>query len=219
MTAIVITTGSLSFGNADIFDRILLAALIGATIYFWNDKSIASILILLIFFRLLEEFYWLVHTNSILTRVLVYSISLALMFMLRKDKMAMYSLCLLSCVCTAELYWYFIEYTKTPKLSWYVALIDIDIALRYLITNRQQVFKSWAHQITLKPLDEQIKNILSLFILSISLQILEYFVRHIVQIQSLFIYSSYPYAIHALNGLLLWVIANYTLRETALFKA
>ena len=219
MTAIIATLGVLTLGQADIFDRMLLAVLIGASIYFWKDKSLASILILLIFFRLFEEFYWFVHTDSAITTILVYSISLAFMFTLRKDKMAKYSLCILGCTCSAECYWYFTEYTRTPSLSWYIVLIDIDIALRYLITNRQKVFKPWEDRITTKPLDEQIKNVLSLFIITVSLQILEYFVRHIVQIQSLTIYNSYIYIIHCVNYLLLWTIANYTLRKAAFFKA
>jgi hypothetical protein len=219
MSGLVVVAGVFTFGNADIFDRIFITVLILLIVYFYEDKNLASIFAIILFGRLFEEVFWLVLTDQVMFKILVYGICLWLFYILRYDLLAKFALVIVSTTIVAEFYWYYISYEDIPNLTWYILLILQDLAIRHFVFLRPVIFKKWISPIISLPLDLQIYKIAGIFLILQFSMVTEYFIRHILGVNLLVVYYSYEYIAHILSVLMLWTTLNYSLKKTSLFNA
>jgi hypothetical protein len=220
MSGAVITVGVFTFGNAILFDRLLLIIFVGLSIIYRKDKNLLSLLIIVLAGRAFEEFFWLFPDRSNgYVKGVIYFMSAVIFYKLREDSLSKFALSILFCMVGAELYWWSTHYENTPRIAYFIVVITEDLLVRHFIFLRLTIFRHHFKSLKRTPLDWQVQNLMIIFSLFYSLHIGEYFIRHILKVPSLLVYPTYPYVLQILNCLLLWFILNYTLRRTRFFKA
>jgi hypothetical protein len=220
MSGLVIVAGIMTFGNnSEVFDRIFLVSLFGLIIYFYSDKNIVSIFVIIAVGRLYEEIIFILPTQEYLFAFAIYLFSFWVFYKFRYDHLSKFCMILLVSICVAEIYWWKANYESRPDLAWYVVLLLQDIVIRHFIFMRPAIFKSWSKNMVSLPLDLQLYNLLGFFAILVNILVFEYFLRHIFNVPSLAIYKVYPYFVHAGACFMLWLILNYALKRTSLFNA
>jgi hypothetical protein len=220
ITAIlVITIGLLTFNNAVAFDRFYIIVLVGIGLILRQDKNLLTALFIVIVGRLFEEAVWLLDDSKPMVKWTTYAAALFVFYRLRYDKLAKFSLSILLCVLLAEMYWLTTGYERTPRIAFYVAVLIEDLTIRHFIFIRPSSFGNWSRYLRRISLDWPLQNLATLFAILVSLQLIEYFIRHIMQVQSLTIHTIYPSASRILNCTMLWFIIDYAIKKTITFKA
>jgi hypothetical protein len=112
---------------------------------------------------------------------------------------------------SAELFWFATDYQFTPEIYWYNIIIGQSMMVRFLLFSRidlsQSIFNKNAKSINL---DWIIYEITRIFIVFETLNILEYLIRHILELKVTIIYVCYPFAMQAISTFILWAVFNET---------
>jgi hypothetical protein len=221
LALIILAVGVYNFSNGDyvVSDRIDTLILCILSIHFRHNKNILSILLIIIAGRLFEEIAWLLNEAHCALKFIMYILAAAVFFKLRYDKLAKFTLSLLFCMVLAEFYWLATGYDNSPQISYYAAVLVEDIVIRHFILYRVYSFGTWSKQLSYTSIDWKLYNLMAVFVFALSLMIIEFFFRHILNIQTLVIYNSYPLIAYTTNYLILWLIVDHSLKSTRLFKA
>jgi hypothetical protein len=205
-----------SIYSVDIVQNILFISL---ALYFREDKNLLTLLVVILIGRLFFELTWLIESYHASLGLTLYIFTGTVFFFLRHDKLAKFALTLLFCVVVAELYWWLTDYDEKPSLSFYLTVITGDLAVRHFILIRPDFFRKYSIKLQRVSIDWHLYHLFGLFVLAVAALVIEYFVRHILGIQTFVIYNVYPYIMTTINAVILWVILNYALKKTALFQA
>jgi hypothetical protein len=219
MSGLVITAGVFTFGNANLFDRISLLAALSIMAYFYSDKNLVTILLIVTTGRFFDEIMWLIHFDTYWYKIIIYTAALWIFYIFRYDSLAKIGLVGLFLVCVAEIHWFISDYETPPHITWPVILMIEEITVRHFLFMRPVIFKKVSSDLKSLPLDWRLYKVSALFLLLLIASILEYLVRHVLFINSLFIYNAYPYIAHALACFILWIVLNDVLKRASLFKA
>jgi hypothetical protein len=187
---------------------------------FSKDKNFLALLIIIIFNHIFPNIIYHIetlHTNPI-SKTFIYVLSSYIFFRYRYDKLATFSNALTFCMIVAELYWWLTGYSKVPLIAYSISLVATSIITRHLILQRVLLFSFWP-RIKKTPIDWNLYNLIGLAVPITALFVIEYFFRHILNIQSIVIYEAYPLLIYSTNAAVLWVLLNYALQKIGLFQA
>ncbi|MEP4099901.1 MAG: hypothetical protein ABJL97_06045, partial [Paraglaciecola sp.] len=80
--------GILSFGNAYIFDRVFLAVLVFTAISCRDNINVVSVVLILFIQAIIDETLWFVLKDTLTFKVMVYILSLTVLYFCRHDKIA-----------------------------------------------------------------------------------------------------------------------------------
>ena len=201
--------GITTFGNGEAFDRLFIFIFIFTGIVCRKNVDVLGIVLILAFERILEEIFWFSTQDIWYSKIAVYSCLAILFYKLRYDALSKLSIpCLVLSIC-AEFFWFATDYQSTPEIYWYNIIIGQSMVVRFLLFSRinlsQSVFNREAKSINL---DWIIHQATSMFIIIETLNILEYLLRHIVELKVTIIYICYPFAMQAIATFILWAVFN-----------
>ena len=201
----------MTFGNPILFDRIVLAALLGAALvsYRFNPNLLGLVAILLAG-RVIEESIWLIRNEQWLFRIGVYIVGLGLCYWLRYTHLAKVTAATIILVGLTNLYWHFTGY-DAPRLTWSVIILLLDQVVRHLVFLRPHYTARLIQRtdgLTWLRADRQLYDLLTLQIILKTLSVGEYLIRHLTGYPVLAIYQAYPYASQILACATLWTILN-----------
>ncbi len=220
--AVAITVSFYSYlGTSLVSDTLYTLTLLSLGLHFRYDKNLLSILIIITFNHTFPDivYYFDSLRANVVIKSLIYIFSAYTFFQLRYDKLAKFALALLLCMVAAELYWLLTAYDQTPLITFSIIVVAANIISRHLILQRVTAFKFWSKEIHKTPIDWSLYNLIGLAVPIVALFVIEYFFRHILNIQSAVIYNIYSPLINLTNAAVLWVLLNYALKKTFLFQA
>jgi hypothetical protein len=220
--AFVVAVTAYSFtNNASVADILYFMLLAGLGLYFREDKNLAIILFAVASTHGLGQIAFFIDfsPDSLFSKLVAYTLVLCSCYLLRCDKLAKFSLSLLFCILISEVYWWIIKYDDTPEIAYYAILLACNVVLRHLLLARSYSFNLWSRELKETSIDWVLYNLSGLSIIVVSAMTLEYIVRHMLNAQVVFVYYSYTNIMSLINAAILWVILNYALKKTALFKA
>ncbi|BDX07346.1 hypothetical protein [Planctobacterium marinum] len=196
------------FGQASIFDPIILICFIAIAIAFRRNIDLVSICSVFIAERALEELMWRFLENTIWFKIPSYFILIIICLFLSNGLIRLYSISFLTLAASIEAYWYFTDY-NAPFVIWYCYLLTILIVIRRFL--RMRVF--WLIEVNPKwsptplALDSQLLLANIGFIVSASLMAFEYYVRHLTGFSDLVVvYNIFPYFNHTLSMFMIYMI-------------
>ncbi|WP_226989331.1 hypothetical protein [Paraglaciecola arctica] len=201
--------GIATFGNGEAFDRLFIFILIFTGIICRKNIDVLGIVFILAFERILEEIFWFSSQDIWYSKVAVYSCLIIVLYKLKYDAMSRLALPCLVLSISAELYWFASDYQFTPEIYWYNILIGQSMVVRFLLFSRinlsYSIFNKKANSINL---DWIIYQATRIFIVFETLNILEYLLRHILELKVTVIYVCYPFAMQIIATFILWAVFN-----------
>lgn len=214
--AILLSFLILNFGNALIFDRVLLLTIVTlAILLFPLNKNSFSILVIVTIELLFEEFNWLViqeglfgevSTDSLLLKLYCYGVCAIGCYLERDEKVAkvMFGVSLISVV--FEIYW-LAEGVKPSNIYWFILVAGQALIVKHILFLRPHyLHRRFPHiqDWTWSPLDRDYMTFLKLKVLLEIAMIFEYLIRFTSgQKDIMFVYDSYTYIAHGINAYLL----------------
>lgn len=208
--------GIFSFGEPLLFDRLFFSLLFLIVYAFRKDINLLGIISIIIVERLSEEIAFLLVLDNWILKLATYGLAFYVLKMRMKDSLFIpVSVCLLMTI-GAELYWLFTDY-KFLNTHWYAFLISLNLLVRKAISSR--VFLTIEHfdvsgDCTPLKVDFYIYQLAGVFAIINMFMLAEYGVRHLLSIDLLFVYTYYSMVTQALAFVLLFVIADQSIKVT-----
>lgn len=217
----VVFLGFITIGQAELFDRLFLLILLALAFYSLKTKNIDLFGVSLIFFtiRFMDECLYLLP-NILLIKIFIYLLCYYACYKLKGDKVTQrVAFPLLTLSVIAELYWYIIDY-DSPQIFYSHILIVLNLLGRRVAYFRQfYEIKYFNKDATSISLDRVIYLVSNYYIFVISIQLVEYLIRHLTVFSPLLIYNIYPYLSQAITIWILITILDYTYNLNFKFKA
>lgn len=209
---IFIFLGYLSFGYPQYFDRLFLVFLLCLTALYKRNQNIASIAFIVLLVRLVSEFIRLYQGPY--EEFFGYAASCIIIYKFKFDKHISFLLLpLLVIGLASEVYWYFTGYDG-PKLGFYVVSIAVNCWLRYLIMYRAHITRTIPSiELSGISLDYDLYKLTGVFNFVIALMIIEYLVRHLTNLNPLYVYSVYSYCLHLILLCFPYLIISYLIKS------
>ena len=211
LTLAVVALGIMTFGQPLLFDRIILATLIGtALISYRFNPNLLGLIAILLAGRLIEEAVWLIRSEHWFFRIGVYTAGLWLCYQFRYTRLAKLTAVVIVLVCFTNLYWQYTDY-NAPRLTWSIIILLIDQLVRHIVFLRPHFTARLIKRtdnITWLRADRQLYDLLTLQIILKTLSVAEYLIRHLTGYNLLVIYNAYSYASQILAWAALWAILN-----------
>lgn len=215
LAIVLATIGFYTFGNAAIFDRLFVITLIILLLLFKRSIDIIGIIAILLAQRAIEEFaYPLVSTDFALVKLLVYLFCGLGLWKIRRDASALFLAPTLLALVAAEGYWWYSQY-DAPNVWWFALLAGVAMAVRKSIWKRSYYTRMYFPERNSKNLDVdyyiyELNLVYTLVNVAVAL---EYLVRHILKIPSLYIYYSFEYLSHGIAVVTLFLILDQALKQ------
>ena len=211
----IIFFGSITFGEAEYFDRVFLIVL---TLFLLtkvidNDINIVGILVIMLTIILLDEVAFLTMSVDFI-KVLIYPVAFILLYKLKSDKMASYIVLPLVCITlSAELYWQAIDHPP-PLVHYFVTLMVLNLLVRHFLSLRVFISPAFFNQRpTSIHLDWQLYQITKFNIFVIAAVLVEYLIWHTTDVHSWYVYQAYPYIQQILAVVTLLVIVDHIFKS------
>jgi hypothetical protein len=217
----IIFLGFITIGQAYLFDSLFMLILVALMLYSLKTKNVDLFGVSFIFFtiRLLDKLL-LILPNLIFVKIIIYLICYYVCYKFKGDKVTqrvVFPLLTLSVI--AELYWYAVDY-DSPQIFYSHTLIVLNLLGRRVAYFRQfYKIKFFDKNATSVSLDRMMYLTSKYFIFIISLQLVEYLIRHLTIFTPLFIYDIYPYIAQSITIWILIAIIDYTYKLNFNFKA
>ena len=196
------------FGQAAIFDPLILIAFICIALVFRRNIDLLSICCILIAERALEELMWRLLDYTIWFKIPGYILCIALTLLVTNGFLRYYCLAFFSLAAASEMYWYATAY-PAPKIIWFCYTLLILIVIRKCLRMRVFWLIELNPKLTPTPLYLDSKLLLAnaAFMVTTSLLVFEYYLRHLVQLQDiLYVYHAYPFANHIISIFILYML-------------
>ena len=199
-----VAAGIFTFGNALAFDRLFLGVIVFTAFLCRQDVNVLSLTAIIFFQHSIEELAWLYLPSGYLIKIFIYLIGLWMVYYFWYDWASKILFFCISLTALTEIYWFVTEYDP-PQTFWYVYVIMVCISIRHLIFLRVNVAEIYVSKKAKSiNLDWVLYKINALIIIAQTVVLFEYYLRHILGLQSaLFAYYSLAYVIHALSTLLI----------------
>ena len=193
--------------NPEHFDLIYIGALGLSCVFCWSDKDTLGALVILLGLWVVSEGVYMLPEN-IYSLELVYSLCLILPITYRHNIAAKFTLLIIICCIGAEIYWWHTNYTNKPQIHYFLALLVLtDLARELLFKRVFIVYEYFGFRSGKIALDWQIRGILLVGYILLTLMLLEYFVRHLVGLsQVTTIYYNFTTIANILSGITLVII-------------
>lgn len=215
LAIVIALIGFYTFGDAVVFDRLFVVTLLILLILFKSAIDIIGVIIILLAQRAIEEFaYPLVYVDLAPIKLLVYLLCVVGVVKIRHDKSAWFLGPALFTVIMAECYWWYSDYEE-PAVWWFALLAGVSMAVRKSIWKRSYYTRMYFPNRESKNIDVDyyIYELNLAYTLVNVAMVLEYLVRHILKIQSLYIYHSFEYISHGIAVITLFLILDQALKH------
>lgn len=216
LSAAVAALGFLTFGHYPYFDYIYLSVLLVLIALNLKERNLLSVLLIAFVDQLSGKVLLQIFMVGLLYKIPVYIFLIYLAWRLRYAQLGALAIAVLIIAIGAECYWAVKDH-PAPVIHFYLLLMFIVLLMRRCLFLRTVIFRSWGA--TPLPIDWHYYYLLSVFIYLDVAMIGEYLLRHLFDIQSLFIYDIYPYIIHIINALLLLAFSAEYLARHPKFRA
>lgn len=201
----------LSFGYPEYFDRLFLIFLLCLSALYKRNPDIASIAIIVILIRLVNEVLFLYQGSY--EQPLYYFASCLIIYKFKFDKHISFLLLPVLVTCLlSEIYWLFIGY-ESPGLGIYVLSIAVNCWMRYLLIFRPHITKSCSKlNLSGISLDYDLYRLAGASNIVVTLLIYEYLIRHLTPLNPLFIYEVYSYILQLITALFPYFVISYLIK-------
>ena len=196
------------FGQALVFDPIILIAFIAIALVFRRNIDLVSICCIFIAERALEELMWRFMEYTLWFKVPAYLIFFCIAVLMSSGILRTFAVFIFTAGISIELYWELTDY-KAPAVLWLFYFLTINIVVRKFL--RMRTF--WLIEVNpkLEPrplaLDSQLLLANIGFILLNSANIIEYWIRHLTPYNNMLVfYNSFSHLSHALSVFMLYMI-------------
>lgn len=195
------------FGQAFIFDPLILIFFIAIAITFRRNIDLLTICSLFIADRAVEELMWRFLENTIWFKIPSYLIFGLICFFMSKGLLRIYITSFFLVAVAAELYWFLTDY-KAPFILWYCFGLTTSVVLRRCL--RMRTF--WLIEINPRfspqplALDTHLLFANAAFIVSSSLSVFEFYIRHFTGQKVMVVYTLFPYFNHTISVFMLYMI-------------
>lgn len=196
------------FGQAEIFDPIILLSFIAIGLAFRRNVDLLSICAIFVAERGLEELMWRFLDFSIWFKIPSYLIFFALAVWHSKGNLRYFAVAFYSLGIGIETYWYLADY-NAPNVMWLFYFLTVNIIIRKLLRMRTFLLIEINPKLDPRPLslDSQLLLANIGFIIFNSANIVEYWIRHLTPFKDvLFFYSNFSYVSHLLSLFMLYMI-------------
>jgi hypothetical protein len=209
-----IAGGILTFGNADVFDRLYFGILIFTAVICRKNINVLSVLIILFAQLSMEELAWLYRSDSYVVKIILYSTVIWFAYYFRYDWVAKAIFYIVILVIFSEVYWYLTDYPP-PQFYWHIWIMLSNLLVRYFLFSRVSLLDEYFPGKGMSTnLDWVIYRLSALVIITQIAITLEYLARHILGFSSvLFIYYSYEYIIHGLATFAIWATFHESYKQ------
>lgn len=216
LIGVFLALGLYTFGEPLLFDRVFFTALFLLALAFRKDINLLGVTLIIIAERLTEEIGYALILDSLPLKFLTYGLCLYALTLRRNDMLFFPTLATLLIMISTECYWWQTEY-KFLNTHWYAFLIALNLMVRKAISIRcfwtLDNLKKGDKAETLK-IDYYIYQMAGAFTL-INIAILaEYLLRHVLKLPILVVYEYYPIVTQGLAFLLLFFIADQSIKVT-----
>lgn len=177
--------------NPEYFDYIYIGALVFSGLFCWHEKDSFGAVIVLLGYNCLsklvfkapdEAFFW----------VVAYIISLGIAAYYIDLLASKILLAIVMFTIGAELYWYMVEYSAKPMMSYWIALLSLTLWLKQILNNRiflmDELFGYTGGKLAL---DGHIGSVLNAYYLLIVLMIVEFYIRHLAGLKNALVVYNY----------------------------
>jgi hypothetical protein len=216
LIAFIAMLGVFTFNEELIFDLIytfLIAFCL--VLVFENNDLRGTVIILFVSDLVLEAVFWLTDFIPLLPFKIALYLALLIAFVkFKQDSLRIPILIVTALGISAETYWFLISY-DSPAIYWPLSTILIAQLTQTAISLRPFVritFFSKKIEIGTKhsSFDWEIIKLLNVSIILESLQVIEYLMRHVANLNILFMYHSHPYLIRIFNLAILYFIMSHS---------
>lgn len=185
--------GAYYISNPILVDRLILSSLMVSGLYCLKNKDVLGALIIVFGGQLIYELVTSLHSGGFLWDAACYSLALFSVWKAYIDKLRIPTFILLILCISAEMFWHFNDYDG-PSLSWYWVTISTCLLQRHLLIMRCHYTITFLKK-NARPtlLDHSLKTYCIIPIIIEHLNITEYLARHVLDINSLFVYQIYPW--------------------------
>ena len=208
IASLLTVAGVITFDNPFWFDWLYFATLAFVVVLNPKNVNIAGLVAILLVAKLLDEAGWYIvaERESIQTKALVYLGLLLTLIKIKEEEYRTPLLVLLAITLVAELYWYLTNY-KDLRLDWYWFQINILVLARHFVFTRvfltSQYFPKQSKSLTL---DLHVHDLMSAFMFLHALILVEYYVRHILVINVVVVWSLSIYFFHTLKVINIYLL-------------
>ena len=222
--AIVITfvyIGIKSFGNPLWFDRFYILVMIITVLTCKKNVNILGVVAISVLISVIDESsYLLLADLAQPLKILVYGVIGYFFWCWRYDSLSPLLFIIFFLTITAEIYWQYKAY-PAPQINWEVQLIFLCFLMRHCLFRRVWwTERFFPQQGKFLRIDWQLRKLYALQIIIRSFVIVEYILRHLSIIDSIYIYQLTPILLAVINILQLFLIfwQNYQLLLDKLFN-
>lgn len=201
--------GITTYQNPTQFALFYVTCLATSVIYFWSDKNVVTVLLLMGLFWVIPVTCWYLADDSWTIKLITYLSAAFTCYYARENRS---TICLATALFLsgfAEIFWFTTEFTA-PAIYWSIHLITVStlfykaLYLRWPIT--KALFNKRPSQLIL---DVKISKILLIDMLLQTLNVVEYLTRHLLLVDIDLIYKLLPIFSQALSCLMVWVIFTH----------
>ena len=211
----LVAAGVATFGSPLYFDRLYILIIVTVGFFARKDINILGVIALLGGQRVIEEAAFIfIDVQPALIKLPIYFFCLVGLYRIRFDSIC-YILCpLLLITFGAEIYWYLDSY-KAPVIWWHLLLITSSMLVRKFIWMRELWCKKhFPGKVRSLDLDYYIYELCLIYIWVNIAMVLEYFVRHILNIKDcLYVYYSFPYIAQTITILTLLLLVDQSIKN------
>jgi len=193
--------------NPEHFDLIYIGALGLSCVFCLADKDALGALVILLGLWIVSQVIYMLPENMY-SLALVYFFCLILPITFRDNITAKITLLITLFCIAAEVYWWHTNYANKPQIHYFLGLLVLTDLARVLLLKRVFIVYEYFGWISGKTaLDWQIRGILLVGYLMLTLMLLEYFIRHLAGLsQVTIVYYNFTIIANILSGITLVII-------------
>lgn len=206
LAALCIVGGVFSFGQPVYFDRLHFGALLLGLLMAHKDVNVVGVIVILFAFRFLDEAFWQLDAGHWAVKLFFYGYAIFTAYFTRYDRLFKFYALIIGLSLLSEIYWYMTSY-DAPQITWTMMLMAQCLLIRNFLIFRAPYTEQLVNIEALpKILDWRVSGtyLISFYIYFFIL--LEFLVRHVLNIHSLYIYNISPYLLQTLSVLLYYIV-------------
>jgi hypothetical protein len=210
-----------SYFDNESFAMVYNIAIVAFLFISFRNYDLFALVITIAAIRGYQEFIWYLLDDSYSSKGIVYISIISLCSWLFYDKLAKLLLLLVALSIVADIYWYFTQY-DSPNISWDLANAVSMLVARHIFIVKSAYIATWTNS---EPksldIDFYLFMILSVQFFVHIAAALEYLVRHLTDLNPLFIYNSVSVTVHFLAITIVAILSIESIKEISrqLFKA
>jgi hypothetical protein len=216
-SVLVFCAGVYTYDDPITWSYVYLSAIVLFGVLFFDNKNLLSILLVLAIDVCLTEGRWFIRDDINELRLILYFVTLVISILLFSDVAAKFTFFTVIAVCLGEIYWLKTGYDKRPVISYFVTNLLALLLMRYLVWNRTRLLSDRLlfGGLNFVLADWYLYSLLMGLVVLNCADIFEYLLRHIFMIDSILVYTVYPYIGHTVGVAYLLVVLLFSFQTSS----